>query len=126
MKCLQAQPRSIQLDSGDKIKCRYKSNSSQEPNIDNQWKAPYDTIRATTTKALGLRKCICQDQFDENDEEIAELIEEKHRLHKVVNKTLANKTTFNKICLKLHSQLQEMANSWLRRKGEKIQEFAEH
>ena len=36
-------------------------------------------------KPLGLKKCVHQDWFDENEEEIAKLPEQEHKVHKLLS-----------------------------------------
>ena len=61
-----------------------------------------------------------QDWFDENDDEIQRLLEEKHRLHKH-KKILAQYPRNSNICKTVQTKLRDMQDSWLR----KIRSFAD-
>ena len=60
-----------------------------------------------------------QDCFDENDDEIQRLLEEKHRLHKVHHgdtSSVSKKAAFSNICETVQTKLRGMQDSCLRKK----------
>ena len=68
------------------------------------------------------------DWFDENDDEIERLLEEKHRLHKAhqdVTSSVSKKAVYSNICEIVQIKLRNMQDSWLRKKIEEIQSFAD-
>ena len=69
-----------------------------------------------------------QDWFDENDKEIQGLLEEKHQKHKAYlrnTSSVSSKTAYSNICKIVQTRLRDMQDSWLSRKADKIQSFAD-
>ena len=69
-----------------------------------------------------------QDWFDENDKEIQGLLEEKHQKHKAYlsdTSSVSSKTAYSNICKTVQSRLREMQDSWMSKKDEGIQSFAD-
>ena len=69
-----------------------------------------------------------QDWFDENDKEIQELLEEKHQKHKAYlsdTSSVSSKTACSNICKKVQARLRDMQDSWLSKKADEIQSFAD-
>ena len=69
-----------------------------------------------------------QDWFDENDDEIQRLLEEKNRLqkaHQDDTSSVYKKTAYSNICKTVKTKLGDMQDSWLRKKTEEIQSFAD-
>ena len=65
-----------------------------------------------------------QDWFDENDEEIKRLFEEKHRLHKAHQddtSSVFKKVAYSNICKKVQNRLSIKQDTWLSKKAEEIQ-----
>ena len=69
-----------------------------------------------------------QDWFDENDKEIQGLLEEKHQKHKAYlrnTSSVSSKTAYSSICKTVQTRLRYMLDSWLRKKADEIQSFAD-
>ena len=69
-----------------------------------------------------------QDWFDENDKEIQGLLEEKHQKHKAYlrnTSSVSSKTAYSNICKTVQTRLRDMQDSWLRKKADEIQSFAD-
>ena len=69
-----------------------------------------------------------QDWFDENDNGIQGLLEEKHQKHKAYlrnTSTVSSKTAYSNICKTVQTRLRDMQDSWLRKKADEIQSFAD-
>ena len=69
-----------------------------------------------------------QNWFDENDEEIQGLLEEKRQKHKAyLNDTnsVSNKAAYSNICKTVQTRLRDMQDSWLSSKADEIQSFAD-
>ena len=67
-----------------------------------------------------------QDWFDENDEEIQGLLEEKHQKHKVYlddTSSVSSKAAYSNICKTVQTRLRDMQDSWLSSKADEIQSF---
>ena len=69
-----------------------------------------------------------QDCFDDNDEEIQGLLEEKHQKHKAYlsdTSSVFNKTAYSYICKTVQTRLSDMQDAWLSSKADEIQFFAD-
>ena len=69
-----------------------------------------------------------QDWFDENDEEIQGLLEEKHQKHGAYlsdTSSVSNKVAYSNICKTVQTRLRDMDDSWLSSKVDEIQYFAD-
>ena len=69
-----------------------------------------------------------QDWFDEKDDEIQKLLEEKHRLHNAHQddtSSVSKKAAFTNISKIVQTKLSNMQDSWLWKKTEGIQYFAD-
>ena len=69
-----------------------------------------------------------QDWFDENDKEFQGLLDEKHQKHKAYlrnTSSVSSKTAYSNICKTLQTRLRDMQDSWLSKKADEIQSFAE-
>ena len=75
----------------------------------------------------GPSHCKYQDWFDENDEEITKLLEEKNRRHRayVSDKSLASKASFSNARNMVQKKAHAMQDNWLRQKAEEIQHYAD-
>ena len=81
---------------------------------------------ATTTLGNPSRKH--QDWFDENHKKIKSLLEEKFHLHKAHqddNSSISKKAAYSSICKTVQNRLRDMQDSWLSKKAEEIQSFAD-
>ena len=70
-----------------------------------------------------------RDWFDENDEEIKSILEEKRRMHKAHQDdtiSVSKKAVYSNICKIVRNRLRDMQDSWLSKKAEEIQSFAFH
>ena len=69
-----------------------------------------------------------QDWFDENDKEIQGLLEEKHQKHMAYlrnTSSVSNKTAYSNICKIVQTRLRDLQDSWLSKRADKIQSFAD-
>ena len=96
-------------------------------NVEDSWASFRDTVYAAAHENIGSTQRKHQDWFDENNEEITKLLDEKNRLHKayLTNNSTANKTAFNNIRTQVQSRLRRMQDSWLSQKAEEIQHYAD-
>ena len=88
-----------------------------------------DTVHSSAMDSLGpISRCKHQDWFDENDEEIQGLLEEKHEEHMAyLNDTssVSNKAAYLNICKTVQTRFRDMQDSWLSIKADEIQSFAD-
>ena len=62
-----------------------------------------------------------QDRFDENNDAINNLLEEKYRIQN--NKSHANQAAYNNIRSSVQQRQRQMQDSWLKKKAEEIQNY---
>ena len=100
--------------------------SSENP--EEIWTVLHKTVHSSAAIAIGHPSRKRQDWFDENDDEIQRHLEEKHRLHKAHQddtSSVSKKAAYSNICKTVQTKLRDMQNSWLRKKTEEIQSFAD-
>ena len=69
-----------------------------------------------------------QDGFDDNDEEIKEMLAGKNRLHRIYQldqSSAAKKTAFTNIRTTVQTRLRNIQDSWLAAKADEIPKFAD-
>ena len=100
--------------------------SSEDP--EENWTVFHKTVLSSAASTLGHPSRKHQDWFDENDDEIQRLLEEKHRLHKAHQddtSSVSKKAAYSNMCKTVQTKLRDMQDSWLRKKTEEIQSFAD-
>ena len=100
--------------------------SSEDP--EENWTVFHKKVLSSAASTLGHPSRKHQDWFDENDDEIQRLLEEKHRLHKAHQddtSSVSKKAAYSNICKTVQTKLRDMQDSWLRKKTEEIQSFAD-
>ena len=100
--------------------------SSEDP--EENWTVFHKTVLSSAASTLGHPSRKHQDWFDENDDEILRLLEEKHRLlkaHQDDTSSVSKKAAYSNICKTVQTKLRDMQDSWLRKKTEDIQSFAD-
>ena len=96
--------------------------------VDEGWTVFRDTVHSSAMDSLGPVFRKHQDWFDENDNEIQGLLEEKHQKHKAYlrnTSSVSSKTAYSNICKTVQTRLRDMQDSWLRKKADEIQSFAD-
>ena len=97
-------------------------------NLDENWTVFRDTVHSSAMDSLGPVSRKCQDWFDENDEEIQGFLEVKHPKHNAYlsdTSSVSSKTAYSNICKTVQTGLRDMKDSWLSRKADEIQSFAD-
>eukprot|EP00058_Branchiostoma_floridae_P025635 XP_002611125.1 hypothetical protein BRAFLDRAFT_88477 [Branchiostoma floridae] len=92
------------------------------------WTAFKEAVYNTALSHLGQQSRKHQDWFDENDEEIQGLLDEKQKAYRALqqdSKSAAKKAVYNAIKNRLQAKLREMQDSWLSGKADEIQKFAD-
>ena len=100
--------------------------SSQNP--EENWTVFHKAVHSSAASTLGHPSRKRQDWFDETDDEIQRLLEEKHRLHNAQQddtSSVSKKAAYSNICKTVQTKLRDMQDSWLRKKTEEIQSFAD-
>ena len=96
--------------------------------VDESWTVFRDTVHSSAMDSLGPVSRKHQDWFDENDKEIRGLLEEKHQKHKAYLRNTSSessKTAYSNMCKTIQTTLRDMQDSWLRKKADEIQSFAD-
>ena len=92
------------------------------------WTVFQNVVHSSAATTIGHPSRKHQDWFDENDEEIKLLLEEKYCLHKAHQddtSSVSKKAAYNNICQTVQNRLRDMQDSWLSKKAEEIQSFAD-
>ena len=100
--------------------------SSEDP--EENWTVFQKVVHSSAATTIGHLSRKHQDWFDENDEEIKLLLEEKHCLHKAHQddtSSVSKKAAYNNICQTVQNRLRDMQDSLLSKKAEEIQSFAD-
>ena len=95
---------------------------------EENWTVFRDTVHSSAMDSLGPVSRKHQNWFDENDEEIQGLLEEKHQKHKAYlsdTSSVSSKAAYSDICKTVQTRLRDMQDSWLSNKADEIQSFAE-
>ena len=94
--------------------------SSENP--EENWTVFHEIFHSSAATTLGHPSRNHQDWFDENGDE------EKHRLHKAHQDdttSVSKKAAYSNICETVQTKPRDMQDSWLRKKREEIQSFAD-
>ena len=100
--------------------------TSDDP--EETWTVFRDTVHSSAMDSLGPVSRKHQDWFDENDEEIQGLLEEKHQKHKAHlsdTSSVSSKAEYSNICKTVQTRLRDMQDSWLSSKANEIQSVAD-
>ena len=82
----------------------------------------------TALQIVGSESRSHKDWFDENCEEIKQLLEEKRQLHKSCltnTKCNATKQSYNNVRRTVQQKLRQMQDTWLSNKADEIQQYAD-
>ena len=85
-------------------------------------------VYQTSLDHLGLSLRKHQDWFDENNEEILDLLEKKHQLHKTFQNdpsSQSKRDAYNAVRRTVQAKLRKMKDKWYSTKAEEIQSYAE-
>ena len=96
--------------------------------VDESWIVFRDTVHSSAMDSLGPVSRNHQDWFDDNDKEIQEPLEKKHQKHKAYlrnTSSVSSKTAYSNICKTVQIRLRDMQDSWLSKKADEIQSFAD-
>ncbi|RUS68915.1 hypothetical protein EGW08_023323 [Elysia chlorotica] len=121
---LQLKKRSVREELVDSLDVKSKYIEIME-NIEETWSRFRDTVYVAASKILGPNKRKHQDWFDENNEEITRMPEEKNRLFRAYtnNKSQSRKAVFYNIRSTVQRKLRETQNTWLSQKADEIQSY---
>ena len=100
--------------------------SSEDP--EENWTVFRNAVYSLAVDTLRHASRKYQDWFDENDEEIRSLLEEKQRLHKGHQddtSSLSKKAAYKNNSKTVQSRLRVIQDSWLSKKAKEIQSFAD-
>ena len=100
--------------------------ASDDP--EENWTVFRDTVRSSAMDSLGPVSRKHQDWFDENDEEIQGLLEEKREKPKAYlsdTSSVSNKAAYSNIFKTVQTRLRDMQDSWLSSKADEIQSFVD-
>ena len=87
-----------------------------------------NVVHSTSATTIGHPSRKHQDWFDENDVEIKSLLEERRHLHKAHQEntsSVSKKAVYSNMCKTVQNRLRDRQDSWLSKKAEEIQSFAD-
>ena len=96
--------------------------------VEEDWATFRDVIYSTAFSHLGQKMRKHQDWFDENDDEIRKLLDEKNErnmAHQQDKASASKKAALNSCKSMVQAKLREMQDSWLITKAEEIQQYAD-
>ena len=99
--------------------------SSEDP--EENWTVVQNVFNSSAATTLEHPSSKHQNWFDENDEEIESLLEDKQRLHKVHQGdsiSVSKKAAYSNICKTVQNRFSDMQDSWLSKKADEILSFA--
>ena len=102
-------------------------NLSSEDTGEN-WTVFEKVVHSSAATTIGHPFRKHQDWFDENDEEIKLLLEEKgclHKAHQDDTSFVSKKAANSNICKTVQNRLRDMQDSWLSKEAEEFQSFAD-
>ncbi|CAI9714921.1 Hypothetical predicted protein [Octopus vulgaris] len=95
---------------------------NNQSSIDEQWESFRDMVHSIALDTLGQVTRNHQVWFDENDQEIQNLLEEKHQNDTTCT---AKKAAFNNIRSTVQAKLRLVQDAWLSAKADEIQGYAD-
>ena len=125
---LQAETRQQEASIRQRSLQPFRCTGTQLEDVDESWTVFRDTVHSSSMDSLGPVSRKHQDWFDENDKEIQGLLEEKHQKHKAYlrnTSSVSSKTAYSNICKPVQTRLRDVQDSWLRKKADEIQSFAD-
>ena len=112
----------------DALDSRLENLSLDSGSIEDDWAAFRCKTYASSQEILGCTTRKHQDWFDDNDDEIKALLDEKHRLHKEYlsdRMSPAKKAAFCNARKQVQFKLRKMKDNWLKNKSKEIQNYAD-
>ena len=109
--------------------CKLAELPLGQATIEEDWVVLRYKIHDTAFQLLGPTTRNNEDWFDENDEEIKEMLAEKNRFHRIYQlyqSSAAKKTAFANIRKTVQTRLRKMQDSWLAAKADEIQKYADN
>ena len=113
----------------DTLEERLDATSLDHQHVETNWALLQQVVHETAVEILGPSTRKHKDWFDENNMEIKQLLDEKHRLHQAFLSdpgSTSKKTVLNNARSLLQQKLRKMQDSWLNDKAEEIQRYADN
>lgn len=107
---------------------RLESASLDNQNVESDWRTLRELIYSTASETLGPMTRKHKDWFDENCDEIKQLLDEKRRLHQAYlsnPKSTSKKDAYDAIRRTVQQKLRQMQDKWLSDKADEIQGYAD-
>ena len=112
----------------EKLHSKLHQQSFDSRDAESDWATFRDIVYAAILKVVETTKRKRQDWFDENNENIQFMLDEKHRLHSAhLNDPLsaAKKAAFCNVKRSLQLELRRMQDKWLSEKADETQFYAD-
>lgn len=108
-----------------KLKTAYEGIDCEKGSIDEIWDNFKDATFRVCSEELGCKKRKHQDWFDENNQEIISMLEEKRRLMNICDSDRKAKSKLRILKGQIQKRLRAMKNDWWLNKAKEIQGFAD-
>ena len=118
----------VVVDLQGNLAKRLENLELKQGETENNWAELKKQVGEAALETLGTMKRHHQDWFDDNNDEIENLLKEKYTAHRIwlTDKTCSTKhDRFKQARSKLQRSLREMKDSWWRKKAEEIQRYAD-
>ena len=105
----------LKEDSESELVSKFAPTEAIETDPEKMWQDLKDTLQKTTAEVAGFSSRKNKDWFDKNDEEIQQLIQDKHSCHQRVLSNPGNQTaksSYRQACSTLQKQLLRIQNGW--------------
>ena len=112
----------------DILEVRLESTPLDSQNVEADWATLSELVYNTATVIQGPSSRKHKNWFDENCDEIKQLLDEKHLLHQAYlssPKSTSKKDAFITILKTVQQKLRQMQDTWLRNKADVIQSYVD-
>ena len=119
---------SVKQSLVEELDNKLQQQSFDSKDVESDWATFRDTVYAAASQVVGPTTRKHQDWFDDNNERIQSLLDEKHRLHRAhLNdpSSASKKDAFCNIKRTTQVELRQMQDSWLSEKAAEIQSYAD-
>ena len=112
----------------EELDSKLQQQSIDSQDVESDWATFRDIVYAAALEVVGSTTRKHQDWFDDNNERIQSMLDEKHRLHRAhLNdpSSTSKKAAFCNIRGRLQLELRQMQDKWLSEKADEIQCYAD-
>ena len=109
----------------EKLDSKLQHQNFDTQDSESDWATLRDIVYSAALEVVGTTKQKHTDWFDENNDRIQSLLDEKHRLHINDPSSTVKKVAFCNIKRNIQLELRQRQDKWLNKKADEIQCFAD-